>query len=870
MKNNKSILIMKLGKKYAVKFNKSKTKNNNDLLNNKSNRVILNPHYNHNSYNANNLKTKFSSNKESFSKNTCRKINKRPYLTNLINKINNRLKKANNSTNKNIKNKINKNGIYKNIFTKNILNLENLNKNARNSKFPKIARTFTSNNYDNNSKMNEIFKNNCGFFQKINTKIIDNNFYYKINSQNSNENNNYDNKTIPIEINRNNKMNNNILPFKTIYINRNNNNIKKNKNDNFKRTFNNFYPSKNKRNNYLLENSNSMRKYKENSINLLPENLHKNEENNQKNKMINNNMTINIDNIQNNYIQNKDNKDLEYNKYDNNSYNEKLFLKYKFKIVEEFIKYMNKYILLYLKKYKLLFLNTINNENNFKFKNEQYLFLKGLHKNISHHNYFKPKYIIKKHNLTDKLSDKGPNNSLIIKKDNCFLHTYANTFRNKCYAHKKIKLKIDCDMNNNFGQKISKNIILSDEENSKKLSISISSNEFVDINTNKSANNNSMQKKNYTSNKSNKLTLKLKDNKKNAFCIELNNNRLKLNRQNNNSFNNKKVNNIYVKKKNNNESSLYINTKKNKENQSSNNNSLIYIKNICLKNRNINNFDSLNNLKEKSDYLKKQISEEKQNKYIKTQYAYKKVINKNGKNQFSKEKTNKEINFQKINRQIVSTKDKKLYISLNSINFQSIDSQRYNKNIIYENKNLNISKLSLNIIKNIIFYTQNKKKDKVYHHIRTNNSFILRKEKIKQREEGNCQKNNSKIDAKKINNNSININNGLCNRQINLEDYNNIVINCKNNKYLKGCVNFLIKAIKRLLFNIFIYLKFYGKYYKLKNIVNKINNKKVEKLFFILFMKKIKENKNQKNKENKKNKKIIFNPITSRYELFNS
>ena len=79
----------------------------------------------------------------------------------------------------------------------------------------------------------------------------------------------------------------------------------------------------------------------------------------------------------------------------------------------------------------------------------------------------------------------------------------------------------------------------------------------------------------------------------------------------------------------------------------------------------------------------------------------------------------------------------------------------------------------------------------------------------------------------------------------------------------------MIKSIKKLLYKIFLLLKFNSNYYKLKNIINKINNKKIVKIYFSLFLKKTKENKKHINNRNKKGKKIVFNNMTKRYELIN-
>ena len=131
-----------------------------------------------------------------------------------------------------------------------------------------------------------------------------------------------------------------------------------------------------------------------------------------------------------------------------------------------------------------------------------------------------------------------------------------------------------------------------------------------------------------------------------------------------------------------------------------------------------------------------------------------------------------------------------------------------------------------------------------------------------------------------------NIKEDNCN--LKLDDYKNVIMNCQNNKYLRGCINFLIKSITKTVYNIFIYLKLYSRNSQLRKLINKINKKKKLKYYFSLYHKKITENKKYKNtqknksinlngnyfinknkinKENKKNVKIVFNNKTNRYEL---
>ena len=329
------------------------------------------------------------------------------------------------------------------------------------------------------------------------------------------------------------------------------------------------------------------------------------------------------------------------------------------------------------------------------------------------------------------------------------------------------------------------------EEDSQKLSISICSN---DINIKKNSN---KLNNNCNTNNSNKLTMKLKENKK-YLLGNLNN---KINESLNINLNNKSFNNIYIKKKN-----------------LKNNNNKINIK------------------------LKGKFSQEKLKK--------KKFINKINNSQ----KNNLFIKENIISSKIIHiTKDNKLNISMSSIKLDNHKSNNHKYNNLY----LKYDNFYLKIINNnFIFENKNRSQKKVYNHIKNNNSFMIKSSKEKLKELFNNRspiKNKNKVDH----------------NQNNFIEYKNIIMNCQNNKYLKGCINFLIKAIKKLLLNIFINLKYYSKYYQLRNAINKINIKKIKNYYFTLFKKKIK-NKNSEKSKNTKGKKIIFNEITKRYELVNN
>ena len=243
-------------------------------------------------------------------------------------------------------------------------------------------------------------------------------------------------------------------------------------------------------------------------------------------------------------------------------------------------------------------------------------------------------------------------------------------------------------------------------------------------------------------------------------------------------------------------------------------------------------------------------------------------MNKNEKNKFSKEKIINKVDLQKIKKNIIISTDNKLHISIVSIKIQNSDYKRNNK--INKFENLKYYNLSLKIVNNkFIFENNNKDKIKIYNYIKKNISSKLN---LKKENEKSRQSFNNIYFSKLIKNSNINKKKGndneIYNDKTKLQDYNKIIQNSQNDKYLKGCINFMIRAIKNIIYNIFIKLKIYLKYYQLKNIINIINNKKIKKYYFIL-LKKASEKKNYKNDTIKNNKKIIFNTKTKRYELIN-
>ena len=161
-----------------------------------------------------------------------------------------------------------------------------------------------------------------------------------------------------------------------------------------------------------------------------------------------------------------------------------------------------------------------------------------------------------------------------------------------------------------------------------------------------------------------------------------------------------------------------------------------------------------------------------------------------------------------IKRYTTITKDNKLHISINSINPQINYYKKYKKYIKYENSCLTIDKISFKIIHKIFIFDKlnnninpNGIRDRLNHYHYMNNrsyvkkydSFLIKSEEKKPRKNDyNIRQSYNSIYQPKIrlkinNQNIFNVNKNKIN------DCKNIIINFQDNKYLKGCVNFLIK-----------------------------------------------------------------------------
>ena len=889
MENNKSNILASLMK---LRVNKKPINIKNNLLKNKSDQMMF----------INNYKN--TKNKTYFNNYSNKIINSNADISNIVKRINSKSKRNNNLNNNNKDNNIN-NKFISEISEEKITNVY-INKNKHktiNSSLPLL-------NIDN--------------FNDEDLNILTQRENYKKKS-----------KTIF----------NQPYDYNSFY---------KNSQNNF------FHPNK-----FLLTDSHSMKNFNDKNINLNHESLYKIESYIPKDELISNNMTINIDNIQNNFFENKNSK-----LYDNyisnnknyNSYNEKLFQKYKYNLTREFIKYLNKYIYLFLKRDKYIFFNNLK-QISISYTNRN-VFSKGYYKNLIrkkiynnfNNNSIKKNSIKNRKTIDNIITNYDLNYSSSKTNEYNFRHTY-NNFLDLCRNHynmrkaKGLLLNSNNNKSNKNGNIYNNNTYInslnnnsflyinlnnsgknffkkrsnssnmqsiSDEENSKKLSISISSKDNDFINYNKTLNNSIYNNKNFGNN-TNRLTMKLKDNKINNNFINQNNNKndyyIKEYSTYNNKYNNQTYNSIYVRK------NSFMRNQNNKNILNfSNKDCPKFIFKKGINSENLNSSKGININMDKRNY-----SYRKQNNKISFSYSSKKGFNNNNnlKNLYLNKNIYNELFI--VNKEKIITRDNKVHIFIRTIEFPIIN---FPKNNIFRKKvyNIRVPNISLKIVNNRFSFVENKNieiknkfknnlinvnknRNKVYQHLKNKsfsqryNSFLSKKEKLKNQNDlltnsqsSNILKNQKIIVNKKnINNtNNTNTNNNTNNNkisinQLKLNDYKNVIINCQNNKYLKGCINFLIKSISKVVYKIFIYLKFYSKYNQLKNTINKINEKKIKEYYLKLYMKKIEiqfdsnksivnneknENNikynNKINKSNKNNMKIIFNNKTNRYELISN
>ena len=870
-------------------------------------------------------------------------------INNIVNRINSKRKKNNinldnNNTSTNSNN--NKKSFKYIIKKRNENEKKNFGENILQYTFKKPEKGI-----ENNLSMNNIHNISNNYFSNHNFKTI--NSFSNFDTCNFNEDPNFS-------------------TYRTIYSKKNLKNTPNEKACYHKRTQINFYHPKIKTK-FLLNDSLSAKNINENAIDMLNDNLYQ-YITNPKNETMKNSMTINIDNIQNNYIHRKNNSLIQRNY---NSYNEKLFMKYKLNLTKEFIKYIYKYISLYLRNDKILFFSQLKQKKmgksirNIYIKEYKTSFNKNQFINTSYNNINSPNNqtcITDRRSINiNNISNNDSNYSLPKIYENEDRRTY-NNFLDFCKNNYNIKKarqllldsknNIDFNKNNksnsifnnntyinslnnnsflyinlnrtndNFYKKrsnSSKNMEISDEENSKKLSISISSKDNFDINdNNKSLNNFCLSHRSNNSNSTNKLTMKLRENKikkdyliNNIDCnyknIPNNNsyNSLKVNKKNNN-LNPKIINNIYIRKRS------FLNIPNNKISKVAKNN-LKYINNnskfIVKKRAHSENSNKYIMIKENNDDTDNNLTNiyNKENNNNLNSYTYKRTFNKGSKNKATKEKYYKKNNSPDINKILIKSIDNKLNICIKQIELPKYYYQSFNAGKKYKNKYLKIFyNLSFQIINNFFCFenkinaekynrcidminsnNSNKNTSIKYHHIK-HNSFSKKtnspkQEELKQNENvyntgSSYLQKRKKITVNKKMKNNIKEDN--CN--LKLDDYKNVIMNCQNNKYLRGCINFLIKSITKTVYNIFIYLKLYSRNSQLRKLINKINKKKKLKYYFSLYHKKITENKKYKNtqknksinlngnyfinknkinKENKKNVKIVFNNKTNRYEL---
>lgn len=934
MKNNKANEIEGLSK---LKVNKKLVNIQKYLPKNKSQKIMLSNNINHSKNylslnNNNNFNNKINNNN----------IN----INNIVKRINSKKKKSDLNIDNNISNSSNNNKkYYKYVIKKKEENeKKNFRENILQYTFKKSDKEIES-----NLSMNNIHNTNSNYFNNHNFKTI--NSFSNFDIGNSN-----DDSTL--------------LTYRTIYSKKN---MKKPPSENAcyqKKTQLNFYHP-NIKTKFSLNDCHSAKNINENAINMLDDNIYQ-IISNPKNETIKSNMTINIDNIQNNFIHKKTNSLIDRNY---NAYNEKLFLKYKFNLTKEFIKYIYKFLSLYLRNDKFFFFNQLKKKK--IAKNLGNIYIKDYKSNYYKNHFINTSYNynnsptiqtcitdrrnININNISNNISNNDLSYSLPKIYENEDRRTY-NNFLDFCKNHYNIKKarqllldsknNIDFSKNNknnsifnnntyinslnnnsflyinlnrtndNFYKKrsnSSKNMEISDEDNSKKLSISISSKDNFDINdNNKSSNNFCLSHRSNNSSSTNRLTMKLKENKiqKDYLANNIDNKYNYKNNPSNNSYRSLKVNkkynnlnaksikNIYIKKKN------FINNANNKISKAPKNN-LKYINNnskfIIKKRAHSENYNKYIMIKENNDDTENNLTFTDRNQNINnlSSYTYKRAINKYSRSNASKEKYYKE-NSPDINNILIRSMDNKLNISIKQIELPIYYYQSYNAGKKYENKYLKIFyNLSFQIINNF-FCFENSIKDETnnkcienkntfakYHHFKYN-SFSKRSNSPKQEELKKNEYTYNTGSSYVLKRKKITVNKKVKNNikddgsNLKLDDYKNVIMNCQNNKYLRGCINFLIKSITKTVHNIFIYLKLYSRNSHLRYIINKINKKKKLKYYFSLYNKKLTENKKckstQKNKsinsignyyinknkiikENKKNIKIVFNNKTNRYEL---
>ena len=590
----------------------------------------------------------------------------------------------------------------------------------------------------------------------------------------------------------------------------------------------------------------------------------------------------------------------------NNSYNERLFNEYKRILNKEFIKYLERFKILFLKKCFIEFSKNIK----LYIKSRKYLF-KEFHKrnnstsgenyNNSNNimNYIKPRFNNTNDQIFKKIDSLKKKNT--IQRNNPEFSTqkyfYTGDFNEKSdkYNYYKtmiasseeppiktnLKLK-DIKNDNNFEK---------DEEdsnyNEEKLSIIISFQDDEIINGNDNSKNNS----------SRKYKMSVKQNKNNDYFHNLNykSNDLFLEENIKKSIttSNRKQQKVYIKKNN-----MINNIQKTKYQNSrvNNTNSLIIDNNSTIKfNKSSRNGDrQLYNSKGKINFLsnnKESIdnndNELSNNNYENENYLKRKIpkeplinyhifVNNRLKN-YLKNKIKKNynsfddgINENSSLNNISSFNSKELSIRFNTITYNP-KTKKYNKRkyryVKSEHKD-NIYIASLKEKQNIIYHKKNKSNYVNYNSNKTD--FIYIKE-----EESPC--------TSKTSNNNINslINKSSLNDYINknqlerntyerkIKDLRNIIKNNNDNKYLVSCLNFFIKTLTKIKNNTLEEYFYKLHYFSAGNsLTEKLEDIK-KKYYESLLKRKIHKNKIEKKKdskksyENKKNKNNDYNEVVN-------
>ena len=573
----------------------------------------------------------------------------------------------------------------------------------------------------------------------------------------------------------------------------------------------------------------------------------------------------------------------------NKSYNERLFNEYRRKLSKEFIKYLDRFKCLFLKKYLIEFFQNIKQytkkkENifkDFRKRNNSSSFDDYLN-NVNMMSYIKPRVSNTNEQIYKNIDSNKKKNAL-QKKNNPEFSTqkyfYSGDFNSKSDENNYYKTTIASNNETllKSNQKLNKtnndNRLGKNEEdsndNEEKLSIIISAQEDEILNGNSKNNSNR------------KYKMSVKQNKNNDYFHNLNNktNNLFLNENIKKSPTsiNCKQQKVYIKKNNmiNNikktkqKSSIvnktfnidYISSTKNNKN-SRNENCQLCINNNSKRDFISNNKESINNNKrtnnnENDYYQKRMIPKES---FI----NYHNFVNNRIKN-FLKSKYKKNynsfddgINENNSPDNVVNSSSKKLNIRFNAIPL-SPKAKKYKKKyycIKVEHKDdISISSLKEKERQFIIYHKKNKSNYTNYNHNK-NDLIYIKEEKSSNTAKISYNNINSLINQPSLNNNNSKKIIERKTYENKIKDLNNIIKNNNNSKYLVSCLNFLIKTLTKIKNNTLEEYFYKLEYYAAGNsLTEKLKDIK-RKYYTSLLKRKSHKNKMEKKEDNKKDNEI--------------